>query len=83
MLERCGNMLPKNLGEVRVWKHESKTLGEMRVWMSRWGEGMKTRVKNSRWGEGMMGLGGGQLGIGIFQESEYVFVKCFAVGFEY
>ena len=30
----------QNLGEVRVWKHESKCLGEVRVWMSRWGGGM-------------------------------------------
>ena len=58
-------MLPKNLnlnlGEVRVWKHESKSQGEVKVWMSRWDEGMKTWIKKSRWGEGMTGLGEGMI----------------------
>ena len=54
-------MLPKNLnlnlGEVRVWKHESKSQGEVKVWMSRWDEGMKICIKKSRWGEDMISLG--------------------------
>ena len=38
-----------NLGEVRVWKHESKSL-------FRWDEGMKICIKKSRWGEVVIGL---------------------------